>query len=396
MSKEIWLKSGREKSVNRHHPWIFSGAIQKVINAPESGETIQICNSSGEFLAWGAYSPTSNIRARIWTWNFEERIDEQFFSRKLASALRIRQSMPELRTTNACRLVHGESDNMPGLIVDQYDKVLSVQFLSAGMEYWREVIISQLLQILEVESIYERSDVEVRALEGLPERIGLIWGEQISDNVMIHENDLLFGVDVRGGHKTGFYLDQRENRAILRQIAEDKRVLDCFCYTGGFSLSALAGGASTVQAVDTSAAALDAAQINAKQNDLDLRHTNWIQGDVFTVLRQMRDRGEKFDLIVLDPPKFAPTKSQVQRAARGYKDINLLAFKLLSPGGELVTFSCSGGLDSFLFQKIVADAALDAGVNARILRRLTQAADHVVATHFPEGEYLKGFHIQVD
>jgi 23S rRNA (cytosine1962-C5)-methyltransferase len=295
-----------------------------------------------------------------------------------------------LKNSNAYRLVHGESDLLPGLIVDVYGDVAVVQFLSSGIEKLKEKILELLLQTIEINLVYERSDAEVRALEGLPERSGILYGESPESQLTISENDLKFVVNYSGGHKTGFYLDQRDNRYKIRQYSENKEVLDCFCYSGGFSLNAMAGGASKVTSVDTSEEALATLKENIGLNNFSASNYELIQMDVFKQLRLFRDQGKEFDLIVLDPPKFAPTRKQVERAARGYKDINLMAMKLLRSGGILFTFSCSGGVDQDLFQKIIAGAALDAGGNLQIIERMSQASDHPVLSSFPEGEYLKG------
>ncbi len=290
--------------------------------------------------------------------------------------------------------MHGESDGLPGLIVDQYNDVVVVQFLSAGVEYWRESLVDIILRYTNAKFIFERSDVDVRQLEGLPQQKGLLYGEEFKNPVTILEHGLNINVDVINGHKTGYYLDQRDNRLIARRISRGKKVLDCFSYTGGFAINSIIGEAKSVSLVDSSNIALDAALNNFCSNTFSLDNVTFIEQDVFKYLRLLRDKAEFFDLIILDPPKFAPTVSQAERAARGYKDINLLAFKLLNPGGYLLTFSCSAGVNEELFQKIVAGAALEADVDAKIIKRLHQAADHPVALNFPEGAYLKGFLIQ--
>jgi len=379
----------------RRHPWVFSGAVASVQGDPGVGETVEIQDAKGNFLARGAYSPYSQIRLRVWTWEPDRVIGLDFFRERLGQALAARQDAISPEMTDAYRLVHAESDGLPGLIADRYGDVLVVQFLSSGAEYWRETLAGQLQEQTGARHVYERSDVDVRVLEGLEGRTGAIFGGEPADRLTITENGLRFWIDYRKGHKTGFYLDQRANRARLRDLANGRRTLDCFAYTGGFTVSALAGGASSVTAIDSSAEALALARENVALNALPGEQVEWVVGDVFQTLRKYRDQDRSFDLIVLDPPKFAPTVSQAQRAARGYKDINLLAFKLLSPGGLLVTFSCSGGVSEDLFQKIVAGAALDAGVNALLLERLHQGMDHPVALNFPEGAYLKGFVLRV-
>jgi 23S rRNA (cytosine1962-C5)-methyltransferase len=386
----LFLKKGRERSVKRCHPWVFSGAIEKVVGDAQPGETVQVRDIAGNPLALAAFSPQSQIRARVWTFNLEEEIDAAFFRRRLTRALALRESLPAARHTNALRLVNGESDGLPGLVVDRYADVLVVQILSAGIERWRDPILDLLIEISGCEAVFERSDAEVRTLEGLEPRTGFVRGNRNASRCPISEYGLNFRVDVEQGQKTGFFLDQRENRQRVRALAAGREVLDGFCYTGGFALAALAGGAKRVLAVESSAPALEVAKENLSANPLDASRVEFVQADVFSHLRTLRDRGAHFDMVVLDPPKFAPTAAQAKNAARAYKDINLLALKLLSPGGLLATFSCSGGVSAELFQSIVAGAALDAGAEAKIIERFTAAADHPVALEFPEGEYLKG------
>ncbi len=358
------------------------------------GETVEVLDHQGRFLARGAYSPQSQIRARVWGWEEDEKVDAAFLARRLEDALAMRAD--SRWPTTALRLVHAESDRIPGLIVDRYADTLVMQILSAGAEHWRETLADLLLEITAVKRIYERSDVDVRKLEGLAKRVGPLRGNEPPERIQIEENGLKFFVDVRRGHKTGFYLDQHINRGRVQDLAAGREVLDCFSYSGGFALNALAGGAAHVTALDASADALALADENRALNGLPAENVIWQQGDVFQELRKYRDRGRTFDMIVLDPPKFAHTASQAQKAARGYKDINLLAFKLLRPGGILATFSCSGGIGAELFQKIVAGAALDAGIHARMVEQLHQSPDHPIALSFPEGAYLKGFIIRTD
>jgi len=384
---EIFLKGGREKSVLLHHPWIFSGAIDRITGNPTLGETVEIYSFDRVWLARGAYSPHSQIRTRIWTWARDEQINKDFFTRRIQQAVNSRAEFKH--ETNSYRIVHGESDELPGIIIDRYGENLVFQILFAGGDFWKDWIVEVSRKITGASGAYERSDVEVRRLEGLEERTGLIYGK-IDQPFELIENEIHFWVDLEKGQKTGFYLDQRHNRNRILDYAEGRRVLNCFCYSGGFSLYSIKGGATEVVSVDSSAEALELAKRNIQLNGLAEEKAKWIEADVFQYLRLLRDRGEKFDLIVLDPPKFAPTASQAERAARGYKDINLLALKLLNPGGILFTFSCSGGISNELFQKIVAGAALDAGLHVRILERLQAGQDHPVALNFPEGEYLKG------
>jgi 23S rRNA (cytosine1962-C5)-methyltransferase len=384
------LKKGRDKSLRRRHPWLFSGAIEKVSGKPGAGDTVDIKDTSGKTHGRAAYSPKSQIRARVWTFDPNEEVDAAFFRRRIERALALREALPARRHTNALRLVHGESDGLPGLIVDRYADVLVAQFLAAGVERWRDPILDTLSELTAAEAIFERSDAEVRKLEALPARVGFARGNRNASRCPIVEYGLNFRVDVEQGQKTGFFLDQRENRQRVRELAAGREVLDGFSYTGGFSIAALAGGARRVTAIESSAAALEVARDNLSANPLDSGRIDFVHGDVFKELRTLRDRGATFQMVILDPPKFAPSAAQVKNAARAYKDINLLALKLLAPGGLLATFSCSGGVSAELFQSIVAGAALDAGADAKIIERFGAAADHPVALEFPEGEYLKG------
>jgi len=396
---KVRLKPGREKPVLRRHPWIFSGAIADIDGEPSDGQTVDVIDANATFLAKGSYSSKSQIRVRIWSWDPDAIIDRSFLRGRLVRAIQVRQDLIDPEQTNAYRLVHAESDGIPGLIVDRYADNLVVQSLTSGSEFWLEPIVDLLVEITGIEQIYERSDVEVRGLEGLPPRVRLVRGntaassalnQDQSGRVQIEEMGIRYWVDLLSGQKTGFYLDQRENRSTTRQLALGRTVLDCFSYTGAFALSALAGGAKSVTVVEASREALNLARENMALNGYDQDRLATMEGDVFQVLRSFRDQAKLFDMIVLDPPKFAPTAAQAQQAARGYKDINLLAFKLLRPGGLLVTFSCSGGVSEELFQKIVAGAALDAQVDAQILEKMFQGPDHPVALNFPEGAYLKG------
>lgn len=386
----LTLKPGRERSLLRRHPWIFSGAIKSVSGQPEAGEIVSVVSSSGDYLGRCSFNSESSISGRMWTFE-EEEVDESFIISKMRIATNIRKELFLLDPLNtSCRLIHAESDGLPGLIVDRYGEYLVVQFLTAGIEQWRQEIVTNLIKLTGIKNIFERSDVDVRKLEGLDERTGLLNGEEPPDKIEILEDGNRFLVDIKHGQKTGFYLDQRNNRKKLGEFTRDKTVLNCFSYTGGFTVYAMRGGSKSVISIDSSIEANELAKENIRLNELDSSAAEWITGDVFKELRLLRDRGRTFDVIVLDPPKFASTSAQVNSAARGYKDINLLAFKLLNPGGTLFTFSCSGGVSRDLFQKIVADAALDAGVQASIIGHLSQWADHPIALNFPEGEYLKG------
>ena len=390
MIPALLLKPGRDKSLRRRHPWVFSGAVGRIEGHPAGGDTVEIRAATGKALAHAAYSPKSQIRARVWSFDPSASIDAAFLRARLERSLALREGLPAARHTNAMRLVHGESDGLPGLVVDRYGDVLVAQFLSAGTDRWRDAILDALVELTGCEAVFERSDAEVRRLEGLEPRAGFVRGDRAAARCAIVEYGLDFHVDVEQGQKTGFFLDQRDNRQRVRALASGRAVLDGFCYTGGFSVAALAGGAARVLALESSAQALAVARENVAANQVDASRVEFEQADVFARLRQLRDGNARFDLIVLDPPKFAPTAAQARNAARAYKDINLLAFKLLSPGGMLATFSCSGGVTAELFQSIVAGAALDAGVEAKIIERFGAAADHPVALEFPEGEYLKG------
>jgi 23S rRNA (cytosine1962-C5)-methyltransferase len=392
----LLLQAGREKSLLRRHPWVFTGAVAHSEGAPQDGDTVQVCDAHGGFLAWAGYSSQSQICARAWSWRAAEKIDADFFRGRITSALAARRTLfPAGETASqGMRLIHGESDGLPGLIVDQYGSVLVMQLGSAGVERWRETFADILQALCQPACIYERSDSDGREREGLPVRNGVLRGS-LPENLTIEEGGLRFAVDVAQGQKTGFYLDQRDNRAQVGALAQSREVLNCFCYSGGFSLYALRGGASSVLSIDASEEALQLAQANVALNGFDASRTEWQCADVFTALRKLRDQNRKFDLIILDPPKFAPTAAFAEKAARGYKDINLLGFKLLRSGGLLATYSCSGGISEDLFQKIIAGAALDAGVDAQIVHHAYAAPDHPVLLSFPEGAYLKGLVVRV-
>jgi len=381
------LKPGREKSLKRRHPWVFSGAVGRVQGKPESGGTVEVRSAAGEFLAVAAYSPESQIVARVWDWT-KRGIDRAFFDERIVRAVAQRREYLDGATTDAYRLLHGESDGLPGVVADRYGDTLVLQLTSAGAERWRDALADALLEATGASRVWERSDAEVRALEGLPPASGPLRGPREPARIEVSEHGIRFEVDLERGHKTGFYLDQRENRLRARRLARGRDVLDGFCYTGGFALNAATGGARSVFALDSSAEALALAKRNAELNGL--RGVDFVGGDVFQMLRHLRDARRQFDLIALDPPKFAPTAAHAPKAARAYKDINLLAFKLLRTGGLLMTFSCSGGISADLFQKIIAGAALDAGVDAQIIEQLGAGPDHPFALNFPEGEYLKG------
>ena len=393
--KSIRLRDGKERSLLRRHPWVFQGSIDK--GKADPGETVRIEAADGKFLAWGAFSPTSMIRVRAWSFDEAERIDRDFFARRIARALALRQRLPI--ASDGVRLIHGEADGLPGLIVDRYGDTLSAQFLSAGTERWRDTLVELLIAASGATRLYERSDSGVRGLEGLQPRTGWLQGAANADGsaeVTIHEHAWKLTLDVATGHKTGFYLDQRDNRQRFSEMVRQhacRRVLNCYSYTGGFSVAALAGGAEHVTSVDSSAPALERAAAHVRLNGFDEARSTCTDADVNQYLRDCLKDGTRFDAIVLDPPKFAPTAAHAERASRAYKDINRLALKLLPPGGLLLTFSCSGGIGAELFQKIVAGAAMDSGVDGAILQRLEGAPDHPTTLVFPEGEYLKGLAI---
>lgn len=386
----VRLKRGRERSLVRRHPWVFSGAIERVEGTPAAGATADIEAADGRWLGRGAWSPQSQIALRLWTFVPEEPVDAAFFRHRLERALALRAGDPGWHDGNAGRLVNAESDGLPGVVVDRYGDWLVCQFASAGAEFWRDTLIAELAAQVPCRGIYERSDLEVRGKEGLAARSGVVRGEEPPELIEIHQHGCRYLVDVRHGHKTGFYLDQRDNRPLLAAYCADREVLNGFAYTGALTVTALRGGARAVTNLDSSAAALALGQRQLALNRLDPHRVTDLAANAFGELRRLRGAGHQFDMVVLDPPKFADSRAQLERASRGYKDINLLGCQLLRPGGVLATFSCSGLLEPALFQKIVADAALDAGRDAQLLGRLGQAADHPTLLSFPEGSYLKG------
>jgi len=389
--KTLRLRPGKERSLLRRHPWIFESAIAK--GGGDSGETVRVESAEGQFLAWAAFSPNSRIRARVWSFDEAQRVDVSFFMAACAKAVSARARFPV--ESDGVRLVHGESDGLPGLIVDRYGDTLVAQFTSAGTERWKDVIADALLQATGLTHLYERSDANVRQLEGLEPATGWLrgGGEGVPVELTIREHQWQLTLSIADGHKTGFYLDQRDSRYRFAETVRrlgSQRVLNCFCYTGGFSVAALAGGAGHVTSIDSSGPALERARAHVALNGFDAERADFLDADVNASLRQFLKDGRTFDAIVLDPPKFAPTAAHAERAARAYKDINRLALQLLEPGGVLFTFSCSGGISADLFHKIVAGAGADAHVDGYILERLSGAPDHPMTLEFPEGEYLKG------
>ena len=386
--KSIRLKDGKERSLQRRHPWVFDGAIAS--GQADAGETVRIESHDGKFLGWAAFSPTSKIRARIWSFDEDQTIDASFFIARIARAISARARF-DIKS-DGLRLIHGESDGLPGLVVDRYADTLVAQFSSCGSERWKSVIVEALLAQTGLTRLYERSDASVRTLEGLPEATGWLSGSG-NTGITLSEHDWKLSLDVAEGHKTGFYLDQRDSRHKFAEYArrlQFRRVLNCYCYTGGFTVAALAGGAEHVTSIDSSGPAIERAVANVALNGFDASRTTMRDADVNAALRQYAKDGVTFDAIVLDPPKFAPTAAHAERAARAYKDINRLALGILEPGGVLFTYSCSGGISADLFHKIIASAGIDAGVDAFISERMGGAPDHPMTVTFPEGEYLKG------
>ena len=386
--KSIQLRDGKERSLQKHHPWVFQGSVAG--GKADPGETVRVQSSNGEFQAWAAYSPSSMIRLRAWSFDEAERIDAAFFERRIRQALALRARLPI--ASDGVRLIHGEADGLPGLIVDRYADTLCAQFLSSGAERWKATLADALLKATGLARLYERSDASVRSLEGLEPHTGWLRGEGATE-VTIREHGWRLTLNVAEGHKTGFYLDQRDSRKLFAETVRHfgcQRVLNCYSYTGGFSLAALSGGAAHVTSVDSSAPALARATAHVALNGFEASRHETVDADVNQTLRDCVKAGQRFDAIVLDPPKFAPTAAHAERAARAYKDINRLAFHLLEPGGLLFTFSCSGGISADLFHKIVAGAGLDAGIDGLFYARLGAAPDHPMTVTFPEGEYLKG------
>lgn len=386
----IILKPDRDKSVRHRHPWIFSSAVMSTEGDIYPGVDVTILDSKKNFIARGYYNPKSSIRARVLEWSEAAVIDEAWWKNRLSLSISRRLNSPDYKASDAHRLVYGESDLIPGLIVDQYKNYLVIQALTAGIDRKKKMIAGLLNELLHPEGIYERSDADVRRLEGLESSNGLLFGQQPEDSLVVTENGLQYSISIKEGQKTGFFMDQRDNRQLTGSYAKGKDVLDCFCYSGGFSLSALKAGANSVLAVDSSAAALNSLTENIELNHLDKTKIQLVEADVFQLLRKYRDDGASFDMIILDPPKLAPTKTHLEKAIRAYKDINLLALKLLRPEGVLVTFSCSGGVTGEDFRRMVGWAAKDAGRELQIEHILSQSPDHPVRMSYPESEYLKG------
>ncbi|RZF59468.1 class I SAM-dependent rRNA methyltransferase [Sphingobacterium corticibacterium] len=393
MNKVI-LHKGKEKAAWQLHPWIFSGAIKTVDGKPTNGTVVKVFNVDKEFVAYGVYNAHSRVAVRLLEWNQEFPIDERWWRHRIQRAVALRTHL--LTDQNdTVRLVFAEADFLPGLIVDKYGDFLSVQIHSSGIEAVKTIIVDELVQLLQPKGIYERSDLNARQHEGLPDANGLLYGEKPSDFVDVIENGIRYQINIIEGQKSGFYCDQRDNRSLTAQYVKGKRVLDCFCYTGGFTLNALKSGASAVVSVDSSALAIETLQKNLVFNKLDAAVHSTVQADVNKYLRQLGEEGEKFDVIILDPPKYAPSRSALDKAARAYKDLNRRALLLLESGGLLATFSCSGAMDIDTFKQVVAWAALDAAKEIQFIRQFSQPEDHPVRASFPEGEYLKGLLVRV-
>ena len=396
---DLILKKGKERSLLRRHPWVYDTAVQKLSGKPANGETVCVRNADKRFLAWAAYSEASTLRARCWSFDENEMINRDWIAAKIEKALAARAHLFE--RTSAVRVIFGEADQLPGLVVDRYGDWFVTQFQAAGVEAWREDIADILMQQPGIKGIFDRSDAATRYREGLTERVETLRGQEPPQEIEVIEDGVRYGVDVRKGHKTGFYIDQRESRLLAQRLAAEfkrrhgrgMRALNCFCYTGGFSLALLAGGAAEVVSVDSSEEALAMAARNAARNGFNDERAQWVQADVFEYLRRAREAGETFDLVILDPPKFASSHRHIDRAARAYKDINLNGLRLVAPGGDLLTFSCSGAMDVDLFQKVIAGAVIDSKREAWMVARLGAGCDHPLMMTCPEGEYLKGLQL---
>ena len=392
---EIKLKKGKDKAVNQRHPWVFSGALDKVKGKPENGDVVRLLDANNYFLAYGYYNDQSRVAVRLIEWNEEITIDEAWYEQKIKTAIAGRAHLLADKETTTSRLIFSEADFLPGLIVDRYADFLSLQILSSGIEKAKDVIIAVLVKLLQPKGIFDRSDATARTHEGITAENGLLWGEAPAEFIEVKENGIKYHINIAEGQKSGFYCDQRDNRKILASYTKGKSVLDCFSYSGGFSLNAFAQGAAEVTSVDSSALAIETLKQNIDLNKFDASKHVAIQSDVNKQLRQFNDEGKKFDVVVLDPPKYAPSRSALDRAARAYKDLNRRGLLLLESGGLLATFSCSGAVDIDTFKQIIAWAALDAGKEVQVIYQFCQPEDHPVRLSFPEGEYLKGLLVRV-
>ena len=387
---EVILKKGKEKAVLQRHPWVFSGAIERVKGSPENGDIVKLLNAKGDFMAYGFFNDQSRVALRLLEWDENIVVDDTWFREKVGVAVKSRADILADGSTNTCRLIFSESDYLPGLIVDKYNNHLAVQILTSGIEKAMPVIIDELNNLLKPESIFDKSDASSREHEGLQTSNVALTLNSPPENVEVKENGIIYNINIAEGQKSGFYCDQRDNRKIVASYAKGKKVLDCFSYTGGFTLNSLHNGASSVTSVDSSALAIETLRENIKLNSLDAAKHIAIQSDVNKQLRAFREQEEKFDIIVLDPPKYAPSRSALERASRAYKDLNRLAMLLLNDGGLLATYSCSGAMSMETFKQVLAWAALDAGKQVQFIYQFCQPEDHPVRASFPEGEYLKG------
>lgn len=392
---EIKLKKGKEKAVLQRHPWVFSGALEKIKGTPANGDVVKVCSANNDFLAYGYYNDQSRVAVRLLEWDENETIDEAWYEQRIKKAVESRAHLLKSKDTNAYRLIFSEADFLPGLIVDQYADFLSVQILSTGIEKIKPILIDILVKLLQPKGIFDRSDATARTHEGITAENGLLWGETPPAFIAVKENGITYHINIAEGQKSGFYCDQRDNRQLLAAYAKDKTVLDCFSYSGGFSLNAFKQGAKEITSVDSSALAIETLKQNMELNQFSTKDHVAIQSDVNKQLRAFKEEGKKFDIVVLDPPKYAPSRSALDRAARAYKDLNRLGLLLLESGGLLATFSCSGAVDIETFKQIIAWAALDAGKEVQVIRQFSQPEDHPIRLSFPEGEYLKGLLVRV-
>ncbi|MGV3707040.1 MAG: class I SAM-dependent rRNA methyltransferase [Arcticibacter sp.] len=392
---EVRLKKGKEKAVRQLHPWIFSGAVEQIKGKPQNGEIVEVKDHSGAFLARGFFNDQSRVAVRLLEWNEDVMIDESWWRMRVRRAVSARKDLLASAETNTCRLIFSEADFLPGLIVDRYADYLSVQILTSGIEKVKDIIVSELVSLLKVKGVFDRSDASARAHDGMEASFGTLYGEQPPEFVEVVENGLKYHINIAEGQKSGFFCDQRENRRIVAGYAQDKKVLDCFSYSGGFTLNALKSGASEVVSVDSSALAIETLKQNIELNGFGTKKHVAVQSDVNKYLRTLKEEQQKFDVIVLDPPKYAPSRSSLDKASRAYKDLNRMAMGLLNSGGLLATFSCSGAVDISHFKQILAWAALDAGREIQYIYQFCQPEDHPVRSSFPEGEYLKGLFCRI-